>query len=53
MKAKEIPQHQPLRIPQGWNTQETQFVIQLERLIEDLYREIGLLKERVKKLEEE
>jgi hypothetical protein len=40
---KEIRQHEPLRIPQGWDGQDRAFVIQLERVLTDLYRIFGIL----------
>ena len=30
-------QHQPLRVPNGWTDQEKAFVIQIERLLEEIY----------------
>ena len=33
-----IPQHEPLRVPQGWNNEDRGFVIQLERIHDDIYR---------------
>lgn len=32
-----IRQHQPLRVPQGWNDQDRSLVIQLERLFDEVY----------------
>lgn len=37
-----IRQHEPLRVPQGWNGQDKSFVIQLERVLTDLYRLVGI-----------
>ena len=33
-----IPQHEVLRVPQGWNEQDRSLVIQLERVHDDIYR---------------
>lgn len=33
--------HEPLRIPQGWREQERAFVIQLERILTDVYQRFG------------
>ena len=33
-----IPQHEPLRVPNGWNGDEKAFVIQLERILTDIYK---------------
>ena len=38
-----IRQHEALRVPQGWNGQDKAFVIQLERVLTDLYRLFGIL----------
>ena len=39
-----IPQHEPLRVPTGWNSESRAFVIQLERILDDIYshfRKVG------------
>jgi hypothetical protein len=46
-------QHQPIRIPKGWKDQDAALVMQIDRLIEDLYQQIAQLKERIKAIEEE
>jgi len=33
-----IPQHEPLRVPTGWNSESRAFVIQLERIHDDIYK---------------
>ena len=33
-----IPQHEVLRTPNGWTGQERDFVVQLERVHDDIYR---------------
>ena len=33
-----IPQHEPLRVPQGWNGESRGLVIQLERIHDDIYK---------------
>ena len=33
-----IPQHEVMRTPQGWTGQERDFVVQLERVHDDIYR---------------
>lgn len=37
MGKSTVRQHQPLRVPNGWKDQDRAFVIQLERLFEELY----------------
>ena len=32
-----IPQHEPLRTPQGWTGQERDLIVQLERVHDDIY----------------
>ena len=46
-----IPQHQPLRRPANWTGQEASLIVQLESLMNDLYRLIGLLQEKADKLD--
>ena len=45
-------QHQPLRIPQNWDQQERMLIVQLEHLLNEIYRKLGDLDRRVKALEE-
>lgn len=35
---KQIPQHEPLRVPQRWGAEERSFVMQLERIFNDIYK---------------
>ena len=37
-------QHEPLRAPSGWGTQEKRFVAQLEETFDDIYRRFGRLR---------
>lgn len=46
-------QHPPLRKPAGWTGQEATLVMQIEQLLDDIYRQLGQIKERLKQLEEE
>lgn len=43
-KYTTIQQHEPLRVPEGWGTQEKRFIAQLEELLDDLYRRFNRLK---------
>ena len=52
MKAQRISQHEPLRIPQGWQGQNAQLVMQIERLFDDVYRQLQLIKKKLKELED-
>lgn len=51
-KYNRVKQHEPLRVPQHWNTEDRAFVIQLNQTLDDLYGKIGRLEQRVKTLEE-
>lgn len=51
-KYHRVKQHEPLRVPQHWNTEDRAFVIQLNQTLDDLYGQIGRLEQRVKTLEE-
>ena len=56
-------QHEPLRVPEYWKGQDRTFVVQLDRMLDEIYRELGklttlseeleALTERVTALEEE
>ena len=39
--AKNTYQHQRLRVPRGWTDQDRALVIQLEQLLDDIYKQIG------------
>lgn len=39
-----IQGHEPLRVPQGWQQQERAFVVQLEEILDDIYRRFGRLR---------
>lgn len=43
-KYTTIQQHEPLRAPEGWGTQERRFIAQLEEILDDLYRRFNRLK---------
>lgn len=45
MANPSIQQHEPLRIPSNWGTQERRFVSQLEEILDDVYKRFGRLKE--------
>lgn len=42
-KYSTIQQHEPLRAPAGWGTQEKRFVAQLEEILDDLYSRFNRL----------
>ena len=52
-KRQTIPQHEPLRTPERWGAQERSLVIQLERVIDDIYRNLALLKRDVDSLRQQ
>ena len=43
-KYSTIQQHQPLRVPVGWDKQEKAFVLQLDEIFDDIYRRFGRLR---------
>ena len=42
--AKMIEQHEPLRVPAGWKDQDRGLVVQLERILDDIYRHFRKVK---------
>ena len=48
---KNVIQHPPLRKPPKWDAESGSLVMQIDRVFDDVYREIALLKKRVKELE--
>ena len=38
-----IKQHEPLRVPQGWKDQDRALVIQIEHILDDIYKRFGQL----------
>ena len=51
-KTSTIRQHEPLRIPEGWEGQARSLVTQLELMMDDIYRRLGKLKEEIDELKE-
>ena len=45
-------QHEPLRVPDGWDGQSRMLVIQIERILNDIYIQLGNMDKRIKALEE-
>lgn len=45
-------QHQPLRKPSNWKEQEASLVMQIDRLFDDVFRQLGQIKEKLKEIEE-
>ena len=43
-KYSSIQQHEPLRVPTGWGDQEKRFIVQLEEILDDLYRRFNRIK---------
>ena len=42
---------EPLRVPQDWQRQDRQFVIQLERVLDDVYSRIDTINKKLAELE--
>ena len=52
-KQNKARQHEPVRTPISWTGQERDLVTQLNRIFDDVYKNIGLLEQRLKAVEEE
>ena len=46
-------QRVPLRVPSGWKDQEKSLIIQIENALDEIYRKLGDLEQKVKELQEE
>ena len=46
-------QHPPLPVPEKWGQPERKFIIQLELLLDALYKKVGDIDRRLAALEEE
>lgn len=46
-------QHEPLRVPEGWRDQERSLVIQLDRILDNIYALVWKLEEAVEELRRE
>ena len=52
-QQKQVRQHEPLRVPDRWNGQDRALVIQIERLLDDIYIQLGNIEKRIAALEAE
>ena len=43
-RAASVRQHEVLRVPQGWKDQDRALVIQIERILDDLYTKFGRIR---------
>ena len=43
-RAASVRQHEALRVPQGWKDQDRALVIQIERILDDLYTKFGRIR---------
>ena len=43
-KYSTVWQRQPLRVPDAWNEDERRFVMQLEEVLDDIYRRFGRIR---------
>lgn len=53
MAKQFVKQHEPLRIPENWRTQDRVFAIQLNRLLDEIYAKIGTLEKKIDDLQPE
>lgn len=44
-KPNRVNQHEPLRVPQGWNDQSRALVMQIDRLLDDVYTKLGKIQQ--------
>lgn len=51
-KPNNVKQHEPLRIPQGFNTEERALVMQIDRMMDDLFATIGRIEKRLSAIED-
>ena len=51
--SRNTDQHPPLPVPPRWGRDERMLVIKLERLLDELYKKVGDIDRRLKKIEEE
>ena len=52
-KYNRLKQHEQLRVPRNWKDEEKAFIIQLDRILDDIYTLLGKLDQRIKALEED
>ena len=52
-QKKWVRQHEPVRVPQGWTEQERGLVIQLNRMLDEVYALLGTLQKKVEELQPE
>lgn len=48
-----IKQHEPLRVPQGWREQERGLVIQLNRILDEVYGLLGTIQQKIDAIQAE
>ena len=45
-------QHQPVRVPQGWQGQNVTMIMQVNQLFDDVYRHLAVIEKKLKEIEE-
>lgn len=53
MAKQFVRQHEPLRVPDKWRTSDRMFVIQLNRLLDEIYAQLGMLEKKISDLQPE
>lgn len=53
MAKQFVKQHEPLRVPDKWMGQDRAFVIQINRLLDEIYAQIGTLEKKIDDLQPE
>ena len=46
-------QHEPLRIPERWQGQDRMLVVQIDRILDEIYNMLGNLEKRIAELEQQ
>lgn len=53
MAKQFVRQHEPLRVPEHWKGQDRSFVIQINRLLDEIYAQLGTLEKKIADLQPE
>lgn len=44
-------QHEPLRVPEWWKGQDRTLVVQIDRILDDIYNRLGDIESKLKELD--
>ena len=51
-KPNTVKQHEPLRVPSAFKSEERALVMQIDRMMDDLYATIGRIEKRLSAIED-